>query len=323
MVMNPALARWVIDEFSSLNAQGSIVIGGGEPTLDRDLFFEVCRIGRRKNLKVLTITNGSRITTVEEATRLVLDGPDELSISLDGPTEALHDKHRGTKGAFERAIRAIRLVVKARNLHNTPTKIYVIGLLAASTSRLLREFYTLVLSDLGADKLKLNVVQPTFVNNRISEAELVATPQGLVPQMKVHDKFFEQESQISPEFLANELEYCEETFRLHFNPEWKRQVVSYFRLLWQKPNLHLGWGCGLETDEIVCNSLDRNIFVDVQGQASSCPSIKFSNKRLTEPGDLTAFWVARSSHPPEGMSTCKSLCGMCHAMRRESATVRS
>lgn len=304
----------IIREFAELSPGGSLVICGGEPMLDVNTYFQVCSTARSLGLRTLSVTNGTLIATPANASKVVKYGADEISISLDGPTEALHDRMRGTKGSFGEATRAIRLLVDARVLAKRDKaathlpKIYAMGLLTASSYLLLDEFYDLVLNQLGADKLKINSLQPSFLHTRIQQQ---------IPS----DSFFEKESQVDPDILEAMLGKCERKYGLTYNPNWIRQVVSYFRKLHGAQNLSRGWWAGLTTDEHICNSPERNIMVDIMGKASLCFSNAFPKTQLFVPGDLKRYWEENTSLKAK-MSKCNLLCGISHSVRREHATCK-
>jgi organic radical activating enzyme len=304
----------ILDEFAQLSPHGKVVICGGEPTLDTSAYFETCRIARSLDLTTLSVTNGSTITTPDNADRMIQDGPNEISISLDGHDEVTHDRMRGTKRAFVEATRALSLLLEARDRSESESiarqrpKIYAMGLLTSSTCNHLDDFYELVLAKIGADKLKLNAVQPSFLNTRAG-------------QQRDCDRFFEIESQVDPDALFRDLVYCNEKWKLNLNPTWIDQVVSYFRDLWQKPNLQKGWSEGFRTSEHLCNSYDRNIMVNVLGHASHCFSTAFPSRKLEKLGDLRKFWESPGCHGE--MNECRALCGISHSVRKVHATRRS
>ncbi len=74
----------------------------------------MAKLARSKGLKMFSVTNGTRIRDAAMAERVIIDGPDEISISLNSPVAAEHDRTRGINGSFERTTNAIRLLVNAR-----------------------------------------------------------------------------------------------------------------------------------------------------------------------------------------------------------------
>jgi len=299
----------IVEEFAELSPGGKVVICGGEPMLDEEAYFGVCATSRRLGLRTLSVVNGTRVRSSADAYRMVTEGPDEVSVSLDHPRAEMHDKIRGTRGSHAWAVRSLDLLLRARKTENRP-RIYVMGLLCRSTYPLLDEFYHLVLASIGADKLKLNAVQPTFLITR-----------GEGGQEPESDDFFARESQVDPDELRWLLSWCDAKYRLQLNPTWVDHVTSYFRSLWRVPEetLRLGWMCGIDTSAHICDSCDRNVMVDLDGRASLCFSRAFRSQQLSRPGDLKKFWKGADDVRKE-MGTCNRICGISHSVRCSSAT---
>lgn len=298
----------ILAEFAELSPGGRVVICGGEPMLSLDAYYGVCKASRMLGLRTLSVINGTQVVTDEDADRLVLQGPDEVSLSLDGPTEEIHDRARGTVGSYVKTTAALAKILEARKRTGSDVKVYVMGLLTASTYRLLDSFYALVLDCLGADKLKLNGLQPSFLNTRLE-------------QFRARDDYFATESQVDPDVLQQMLDRCEKLFRLNYNPEWKKQVVTYFAGLWKRDRLYLGWRGGFETRDHICNTAERNIMVDVRGRAQLCFGTQFPHWQLKEKGDLRRVWEEWGQETRCKMARCNALCGISHSVRREHATL--
>ena len=303
-----ALARRVeiVQEFSELSPRGNVVICGGEPMLDNSTYFEICRTSRRLGLRTLSVVNGTQIQNPHEALHVIEEGPDEISVSLDHPNPDMHDYVRGVPGSHATAVQALRLLLKTRGVRPNP-RIYVMGLLSRSTSLVLPDFYHLVLDVIGADKLKLNSIQPCFVQTRLG-------------QQVNEDHFFASESQVDPTALRTSLTECSTKYNLHLNPNWIEQITSYFHNLRGIPELERGWVCGVNTADHICNSAERNLMVDVAGRASLCFSEAFRSVQLNQPGDLRQFWET-SDDVREKMQACYRLCGISHSVRNSSATL--
>lgn len=75
----------------------------------RDKIFELIEHGRKLDLKMQVITNGSAINK-DMALRMNKAGLESLSFSLDSLNPKTHDYLRGVDGALERVLRAIELV---------------------------------------------------------------------------------------------------------------------------------------------------------------------------------------------------------------------
>lgn len=293
----------LIAEFADLNPAGNVVICGGEPMLDLEDYFALAGACRCTGVRALSVVNGTRIRDAALAERMIREGPHEISISLNSPDPAQHDETRGVKGAFAKAVKALRLLVEARRrLGNETTRIYVMGLVFGSNYHAIDAFYDLVLNDIGADKLKLNFLQPSF------------------GQAGETDPFFAAQGSVDPDVLMATLRRCNEKYGLGFNPLWVEQVGMYFRSLNAAQDRDRGWGSQAATQEHICNSYDRNIMVNHYGMARLCFSTAFPGASVVAPGDLARFWMT-SEKIRADMRRCNAFCGISHSVRRESSTV--
>jgi sulfatase maturation enzyme AslB (radical SAM superfamily) len=299
----------LVSEFAELSPAGKVVLCGGEPMLEPETYYGVCRAARDAGLRSLSVVNGTQVRNRDDADRVVREGPDEVSVSLDSPIAADHDRMRGVPGAHERACEAVRLLVSARTEARAAggatacSMIDVMGLLCRSSYAHLPEFYELALEHLGADKLKLNALQPSF------------------GRLDGEDVFFARESQVDPGVLDELLWSCDDQWSLGLNPAWVEQVVSYFRDLWRQEGLEAGWVGERQTTLHACNSGERNVVVDELGYAGLCFSSLFSRWELRDRGDVRKFWEDWSRDAREAMKNCNCLCGLSHSFRKEHATL--
>ncbi|RJR24508.1 radical SAM protein [Candidatus Microgenomates bacterium] len=100
----------VIDEVAVFKP--FIYLNGGEPTL-RDDLVEIIKYVKSKKLVCSFTTNGSLLTP-DLLEKLVKAKLDFLSVSIDGPKE-FHDKIRGFKGAFDRAVSGLESLRLLKN----------------------------------------------------------------------------------------------------------------------------------------------------------------------------------------------------------------
>src|SRR5262249_2479852 len=105
-----ALADYVrlLDEVAPF--QPIVSLFGGEPFLYPDII-PLIREGKKRGLTCTIITNGGRLE--KHARELVEAGMDSVAVSIDGPPE-VHDRIRGQKGAYEKAIAGVRAVARWR-----------------------------------------------------------------------------------------------------------------------------------------------------------------------------------------------------------------
>ncbi|MDP2821845.1 MAG: radical SAM protein [Sulfuritalea sp.] len=297
--------RQIIREFGELNPNGSVVICGGESMLDLEDYFAIAAACREFGLRSLSVVNGTRIKRADIAERMVREGPDEISVSLNSHREDLHDATRGTKGAFRLATQALRLLLAARSQRTgSKTRIYVMGLIFDQNYLELDAFYDFVLNEIGADKLKLNFLQPTFAQNR------------------VEDEFFSRHHRLAADELVAQIRHCDKKYRLGLNPVWWNQVGMYFHSLNRAQDIYLGWGSRAGTTEHICNTYERNVMVDHYGIARLCFSPAFPGFPLAKPGDLRRFWEGAELIRQQ-MRHCNHYCGISHSVRRETSTLAS
>ena len=298
-----ARKREVVAEFAEMSPGGSLVICGGEPMLNLDEYFAMCRDGREHGLRVLSVVNGTRIRSAEMADRMVREGPHEISISLNSHRAELHDRTRGIDGAFDKAVRAIRLLVEARDrAPELKSRVVVMGLIFGSNHTEVADFYDFVLNDLRADNLKLNFLQPSFGHG------------------EPEDAFFAAESGVDAEKLLAGIDESNLRFDLKLNPVWREVVAMYFRSLAKAQDIELGWGARSGTKDHICNTYDRNIMVDHYGMARLCFSTAFRGKQLEKRGDLERFW-RESDDVRRQMRKCNQFCGISHSVKAESSTL--
>jgi len=88
-----------------------IVLTGGEPLLRPDIF-DIAEYGRRKGLMIVMAPNGTLLCD-ENIDKIIRSGIKRISVSLDGPDAASHDKLRRFPGAFNLACQGIERAKKA------------------------------------------------------------------------------------------------------------------------------------------------------------------------------------------------------------------
>lgn len=292
----------IMRDFAAMNPHGAVVICGGESMLDLDDYFDLCHRSRDLRLTCLSVVNGTRIRTPAMAERMITEGPHEISVSLNSHREGLHDETRGVVGAFEKAVQAMRLLVEARRrVGDGSTKLYVMGLIFDQNYLELEEFYDFVLNDIGADKLKLNFIQPSFGNSE-------------------EDAFLAAHHRVDPDELVAVIRKCERRFGLAINPAWLANVKMYFESLKGKLDLDRGWASEARTQEHICNTYERNIMVDHYGTARLCFSTDFRGASVRAEGELRRFWEEAGDVRKE-MRSCNKLCGISHSVRRQSCTL--
>jgi len=296
----------IISEFAELNPSGKVVICGGEPMLEYERYIGVCQAARSHGLKIFNATNGYGVHSDDRAADLLLRGPHELTLSLDSSIPEEHDKIRGRQGSYDTVVLAVQRLVAARTrLGLKESRINVMVLLTSVTYNKLRQLYQLVLRELGANKLKVNGLQPSF-----------GVHSGKTPP----DDFFASYSQVDVEKMREELNYCNLEFKLHLNPLWISQFCRYYADLQGRDNLNRGWSGAPRTSEHICNCYERNLVVGLYGEIGHCYSFSnFAPVKYQVRGDLKRFWDANEQR--SAMVSCNRLCAIGHSNRNLSATL--
>lgn len=291
----------ILSEFAELNPEGQLVICGGEPMLDLDEYFGLCTGARARGLRVLSVVNGTRIRRPEMAERLIEEGPHEISISLNSHRRDLHDETRGVPGAFDKAARALRLLVDAKKRLGADTRIIVMSLIFSRNYREIDGFFDFVLNDVGADQLKLNCIQPSFGRD------------GQV------DDFFATEGEVDGDEFMRLIRACDRKYGLELNQRWIEVVGMYFRSLAAIKDRDAGWASSSGTTHHICNTYERNVMINHYGVARLCFSTAFPGRALEAPGDFTRFWTSANGIRAK-MRNCNKYCGISHSVRREAST---
>jgi len=102
--LSPERLLGLVDEAAAAGVGRVFVLGGGEPLLRRDATPALLRRVKEHGMEGVLTTNGSFLDAAL-ATQLLDTGWDEVHVSIDGPTAAIHDDLRGQPGAFRRTVR--------------------------------------------------------------------------------------------------------------------------------------------------------------------------------------------------------------------------
>lgn len=298
--------RQIVREFADIGGQ-TVVTCGGEPMLDLEAYFDLMQACREYGLGCMSVINGTQVQTVEMAQAMCMDGPSEITVSLDHWIPEEHDRLRGVKGSHAMAVRAIECLLKAR-AETRDLPIYVMTILSEDTWPTLDKFYEFVFSlgiDLGTEavnKLKLNVIQPTF-------------------QGKGKDLYFDGARVSDVDACMEMIRACDTHWNIPRNPAWLADVEMYLRSVNSCASRLIGWG-NAGTTEAICNSYDRNIMIDLYGKAKLCFSNSYPAVQLNVKGDLKEFWETSSLPIRDAMIGCKQFCGISHSVRKSTSLLR-
>ncbi len=105
-----------IEQTARRERVGAICLQGYEPLLPESFAYTraILRAGRRLGIPTSLVTNGTHLERwVDELSALC---PDKITVSIDAADAATHDKARGKVGAFEDAMRGLRLAAADERL---------------------------------------------------------------------------------------------------------------------------------------------------------------------------------------------------------------
>jgi len=174
-VISPDLLNAAIEEAKPLGLS-SIKWTGGEPTFHPD-FPALLAIQKKHGLSGIMESNGMKITPALART-LKESGVTFVSVSLDGAGPATHDAIRGVKGAYRRAMKGICNLTEA----GLSTQI-ILTLMRANVDEL--QGLLDLAASLGADSVKLNIVQPTLRGRDLQEEGEALSVKEL---LELHDR---------------------------------------------------------------------------------------------------------------------------------------
>lgn len=108
--------KWlsIVDEAAGLGVKEWHVAGGGEPMFLPEVTYPVLERIKRHGMHGIITTNGT-LWTEEQLRGLVQMGWNRIHFSIDGPNAGIHDRLRGLKGAFDRAMNSIRVLRRYRD----------------------------------------------------------------------------------------------------------------------------------------------------------------------------------------------------------------
>lgn len=287
-----------LTEFARIGGQ-TMVTCGGEPMLDLQDYFALTVGCRERGLGCFSVVNGTRVHTERMAERMIQEGPSEVTISLDHWLPSENDRLRGVKGAHRVASKAVELLVNARNRANSPVRVNVMTILSEDTWRTLPYFFEYALKILGADKLKLNLIQPTF-------------------QGRGEDSYFSDSRIKDIDGCMSVIRACDSEFGISRNPQWLSDVEMYLRSI---RNPLAGWSSERGTERAICNSYDRNIMLDLYGGVRLCFSPMFPSVRISA-NELESYWYETSLPIRNCMVGCKQYCGISHSVRKSESTLK-
>ena len=177
------------------------------------------------------------------------------------------------------------------------------GLIFDENYREIDAFYDFVLNDVGADKLKLNFIQPSFGHDA-SE-----------------DEFFANHHRVDPDELYDMIGECDRKYNLGLNPLWREQVRMYFRSLPKATTLRAAGvrapGRRAHLQHLRAQHHGGPLRRRAVVLLDDFPRVPAEEARRPRHFWHSAEFIRRS------MRRCNQFCGISHSVRRETSTVAS
>lgn len=194
-----------------------IHVTGTEPLLYRDLpkFLELCSPGRH----IYLTTNGFMAT--QENVELLARYCNELAISIDGSTPAVHDKIRGVEGSFDKAL------CMAKDLRDLNKRIKISYAISPDNIHDIKDAYDLFVK-LG--KMKMIFNHYNYIHPISAEGHCKPT------NMEVYDP-----KDVNLKVLLEAVQYCKHA-KFSPNLRTKKELKQYYRKVPTKIIQH-GAGC--------------------------------------------------------------------------------
>lgn len=289
----------LIRQFAAFGPDGTVAIPGGEVMMDLDELLVLTGACRESRLECILNANGSYITDEKIARTVVESGITRLCISLDSHVPELHNYTRGVASAYRETLRAIRLLVEARDRWNPRFFLSVSCVVFDRNLELLRDFVEFC-RGLGVDRADFQLLSQTFAN---------AHP--------TRDVFFEEHFFHTPEAKARAIGVLTgviDDYRTDgFLQKTREDLPSMIGYLSSQEFL---------TDEPICGSHERNLIVHPNGDVALChnsygvmPEDEYVGNVRHE--SLREIWTgARAQRARAIMDQCRLGCGSLNCHRR-------
>lgn len=288
----------VLEEFAVLSGGGTVILSGGEVTLDFEELLAVAARCRDLGLPLIALSNGSRIDDPSIADAIVASGVTHLAISLDSHLPALHNYTRNVATAFADTTRAIRLVAEANGRRGGGVHLIVAAVLFKENLPLFGEFVEFCRS-LGAQSVDFQLLARTFANRH-----------------PTRDPFFAKHFWHTLEEKAQASEAITRLLcRFEADPTVVKKPVD---LQWILPYIA---DPDYRTARPICGSHYHSLFVDAEGNAALCFNTRailgrpfVGNVAETSLGEL---WTGtKAGEDREQMDRCRLNCGALNCHRR-------
>lgn len=288
----------VIHQYAALNPKGRVIFPGGEVTMDMPELLALAAACRQHRLDCHINTNGSSVTTIERARELVQSGITSIEISLDSHLPEIHRYTRGIETAYEDTLRAIRLLVSARDRWQKDVQLAVGCVVFDQNIRLLPDYIDFTRA-LGVDHATFQILSPTFANRHPDR-----------------DVFWKQHFFHTAEAKAEACRLLDEVVRRYSDGFLSKRPgdLEWIKRYVMDPTSSTGMQ--------MCGSHEKNMVIDSRGNVALC--FNQADVLPDEPRvghvlqqSLRQLWMGESSaRARDVMNQCRLACGALDCHRR-------
>lgn len=287
----------LIRQMHEFNASASVALIGGETMKKVDEFFALSGLCRELGMNCSANSNGSYISD-QNLDRMLTQGPNDLTISLDSHIPAIHDYVRGVNGSFNHVHATLKkLATRKKELGIRNFRVHVTGIIFDRTVDSLKEYIEFI-RPIGVDTVSLQILNRTFWN-----------------QNKNRDVFFEKHFFNEKERAKERIEEFYTEYRNDSFVRLDQTTVHWMMLYIDEPDF---------IAEPVCASHENNLYIRQDGDVTLCSSMMsltggsaLGNVRKQS---LRTMWNSSYAGEVRGiMSACRKSCGMLNCHKRRTA----
>lgn len=161
----------MIDQALGMGVKVVIVKGGGEPLLRRSLMLGIIERVKAAGAYGNVVTNGTHLDSILRG-KMIERGWDDVSISLDGPDAATHDRIRAKPGTFERIMSNVDALNFERG-GRAPALTFHCVLTKLNFDKM--EAFAELAAAKRARRLELDSMSPRYESSRFLEMDAAST----------------------------------------------------------------------------------------------------------------------------------------------------
>lgn len=180
----------LVDEAAELGVKEIAFVGGGEPLMRKvtvELFKKIKKYGMIGDL----VTNGT-LFTKETIELLVKMGWDRIKFSIDGPDPEVHDYLRQTKGAFNSAIKNIKIFAKMKKKYKTDKPVLILQSVISKDNYKKLPQLVKIAHEIGINEttlLPLTVFDESMKDMKLTETQIKEFKHILTKSIKLIENF--------------------------------------------------------------------------------------------------------------------------------------